>query len=309
MTTRDDYLHDRSGEPDPTIEQLEHLLAPFAHRGSDLPLDRLPAQRPAPHLRWPWVLAAAAAVLGLSFAFWPDDGVLAEGDAPRQFAATTSPQIIRLGTLATLTLQPGSEVRFEHWRKDQALFALQRGSIEARVAPYPAVQAGFFQVETGFGRVIDQGCQYVLSVDQKGARVQVTDGAVTFAFPQRTVFVPAGASTIVGADTGPSTPLFDACSAELRKAVRYYDEVAAKSRQVKAGGSDMRLKGLEMVRQHCREGRDSLPLWHMLDDADETVRDQAEEALLELIGPPPGGQTKGAHWEPDIWLAFLRSRW
>ena len=53
----DDYLWDRSGEPDPDIERLERLLAPFAHDGRAL---RSANRRGR---RWVGFLFLAAAVL------------------------------------------------------------------------------------------------------------------------------------------------------------------------------------------------------------------------------------------------------
>jgi len=307
VTRRDDHLWDRTGEPDPDIERLEQVLAPLAHDRRELPLDLLPTQRPAPApRRWPWLLAAALLLCAGGAAWLLYEPALAEGDAPRPFAALETPRTIELGDLATLTLQPGSEVRFEHWRKDEALFSLQKGGLEAHVQP--TVKPRFFQIATALGRVVDQGCRFELSLDaQDRAHVRVTEGAVTFEFPQRTVFVPAGASTIVLANSGPSTPLFDDCSAELRKTVREVDEFVEKSLTMK-DGADLRRKGVAMVAMACKVPRDSLPLWHMLFDTDETVRGEAEQALLDLVGPVGGGKSKEMHWEPDEWLSDLRLR-
>lgn len=308
MTQRDDYLWDRTGEPAPDIERLEQLLAPLAHDRRQLPLDLLPAQRPAPARatrRWPWLLAAAVLLCAGGALWLLHEPALAEGDAPREFAAGKTPRTIELGDLATLTLQPGSEVRFEHWRKDEMLFSLLEGGLEARVQP--TVKPRFFQIATALGRVVDQGCLFELSLSAPDrAHVSVTEGAVTFEFPQRSVFVPAGASTDV-ASSGPSTPLFDDCSPELQKTVREYDELVEKSLQ-KKDGPDLRRKGVAMVAEVCKVPRDSLPLWHMLFDADETVRADAEQALFDLVGPVGGGKSKETHWEPEEWLSDLRLR-
>lgn len=307
MNERDDFLWDRSGEADAELQKLEQLFAPLAHDGRELPLDALPEQLPAqptkhPVRRWPWLLAAAA-LLAIAFGMFYEtgDGPLSEGAAAREFVATDKPLRIDLGQLADVTLAPGARLRFEHWRKDQALFRLEQGSLSARVAPFPAVQAGFFQIDTKLGRVIDQGCRYELDVGDDGnASVRVTEGAVTFAFPQRTVFVPAGASTFV-TQRGPSTPVFVGTEPELRKAVQFCDDLIQK------GDTTMRSKGVAMVVDLCREPRDSLVLWHLLRDDDPVLREQAERALLDLVGPPEP-QTKGGmdRWDPEVWLAFLR---
>lgn len=307
MSERDDYLWDRSGEADPTTREIEQLFAPLAHRDRELPLDALPVQlrSATPSRRWRVTLLGLAATLTVAAVvlWWSQAPTLRPGDSACDFVATNAEMRLELGTLAELTLSPGSRLRFEHWRTDEALFRLERGKLTARVAPPPAVQAGFFQVDTALGRVIDQGCRYELTVDDDNtANVVVTEGAVTFAFPQRTVFVPAGASTNVTA-RGPSTPVFLSSSTELRKAVVYLDDLTAK------GANQMREAGAAEVVKACREQSDSLPLWHLLRDEDPALRQLAEQALIELVGPPENaGKTKEQTWDPEVWLAFLRLR-
>lgn len=305
MSERDDYLWDRSGPADPTTREIEQLLAPLAHHDRELPLDALPApRRNAPPRRWRNPLLASAAALAMAAAalWWARLPTLRPGAAARDFVAAQAPMRLELGTLAELTLAPGSRLQFLHWRPDEALFRLERGKLTARVAPPPAVQAGFFQVDTSLGRVIDQGCRYELSVDENDTHVFVTEGAVTFAFPQRTVFVPAGASTNV-TSRGPSTPIFLTSSPELRKAVRHFDDLTGK------GDGPMRAAGASELVEACREPSDSLPLWHLLRDEDPALRELAEQALLGLVGPPEeAGNAKDATWDPEVWLAFLRLR-
>lgn len=301
MNRHDDYLWDRSGAPDPTTERLERLLGGLAHDARALPLDTLPPQRqPRRRLR-PWLLAAAAAAAALVlWSAWPDDA-LHEGAGERTFVATDAPLVVPLGSLAAITLAPGSELQFSHWRADQALFRLQRGALVARVEPPPAVAPDFFVVDTPLGRVTDKGCRYELRVADDGSNhLQVEEGAVTFTFAARTVFVPAGAGTVVTAAGGPGTPLFADATPQLRKAVQAFD--AARG----SGDVGWREKSLAIVEQLCVGPRDSLPLWHALLDDEPPVRERAEAALLRLVGPPEPAVTKQAHWDAEVWLAFLR---
>lgn len=315
MNDRDDYLWNRQGAPDPLLQALEQTLAPLAHTPRPLPLDALPPQQPVPQRprRWPWLVAAAtaAATVALGTFLALRRPPLTEGAAPREFLATNTPLRLELGTLAEVTLSPDSQLRFEHWRADQVLFRLDRGELSARVAPPPAVPAGFFQVDTARGRVVDQGCQYTLRVDADGtAFVRVSEGAVTFAYPQRTVFVPAGATTTV-TEQGPSTPVFRDSSPELHKAVRWFDDLTAKVLRQKVTSPDdraMRQKGLDLVVQYCVAPRDSLPLWHALGDPDPLLQELAQRALVELVGPPEQ-PTKGGpdRWAAAVWLPHLRT--
>lgn len=303
MSERDDYLLDpAAGPPDREIEALERALAPLRWRATPWTGPQA-APRPAPRRRWPW-FAAAAAVLLAALLWWstraPHDVALRRDSAPRTFVAAARASTIRLGELAELTLQPGSELAFVHWRADEARFDLRRGVLEARVAPPPTVPPRFFVVGTAFGRVVDQGCRYTLEVlpDQR-VRVRVVEGAVTFEFPQRTVFVPAGASTEVDA-AGPTTPCFDDAPADLLAAVRADDALA----RAKATDFDARAASVKRVLQAVRREADSLVLWHLLRDDDELVRTPAREHLVELVGLPPA--TKGPPEDPEEWLPFLR---
>lgn len=307
MTHRDDnadYLWDRSGEIDPTVARLEQVLGRMAHDGRELEL-------PAPAsttgsgrvLRgWPWLVgvAAAAGVTVSLVLLWPE-AELQPGSPARTFVAKKDPVVVALGELAAITLRPDSELRFEHWRADEALFRLERGAMIARVAPPPAVAPDFFLVDTELGRVTDKGCAFELRIESDGTNaVEVTEGAVTFDFADRVVYVPAGAGTRVDAD-GPSTPVFDDCSLELRRAVRRFDSMTKK------GAVAERLEGVAAIVEASQEPRDSLVLWHLLRDDDEAVREQAEQALIDLVGPPEEIMTKGEQtWDPEVWLAFLR---
>jgi hypothetical protein len=312
MSEGSDYLFDRSGAPDPEVQALERLLAPLAHDGRPLPqLPPLPSRRPTPSRRRLPLLLAAAAALFVAFGLWIGSGPAAVELAPgagEQRVVAAGARELHFGDLATVVLQPGSELTFRRWNEKELLLSLQRGGLEARVAPPPKVVAGFFQIDTPVGRCVDQGCEYVLTLGKDGAaHVRVTKGAVEFVFPSRKVFVPAGATTDVVAGLGPSTPLFRDCSAELRKAVRAFDAAAQTKDPVPARYEA--LKSIATATKQRPERRDALPLWHLLLDDDEQVRAVAEAALLELVGPPLEGKAvkvPETHWPPEVWLRFLR---
>lgn len=292
MNERDDYLLDPAAAPDPEVAGLERALAPLRWREAPL--------RPSPRRWWGSWLAAAATLLAAAGAWaWWRDGSL-RPDAPgRTFVTGEVEQTIRLGDLAEITLKPGSELAFLHWRVDQARFALVRGGLAARVEPPPKVQRGFFVVDTPRGSVVDQGCRYTLDLLADGtAHVAVTEGAVTFALGERVAFVPAGASIEVG-PLGPRTPCFDDAAPELAAAIREFDLLAAK-------GADLgpRADALKRVLAAARAPRDSLVLWHLLRDPEPMLRQAAEAHLLDLVGPP--FPAKQSTFDPEQWLPFLR---
>lgn len=296
MSERDDYLFDPAAKPDPEVAALERALAPLRWR-------EVPLRAARPRRAWPLWLAAAAVLAAFGWwAFTGGDEPLRPNGGKRVFASASVPRTIALGDLAEITLLPDSELAFVHWRPDEALFTLARGGLVARVEPPPKVQPAWFRVDTPQGRVIDQGCRYELSVRDGAATVRVTEGAVTFVGRDRTVFVPAGASAVVEGGW-PLTPSFDEATAELRKAVREYDEVTAK-------GADLELRSMavKQVLAACRERTDSLVLWHLLRDGEPMLREAAEAHLIDLVGTPIA--SKQATFDPEEWLPFLRlSAW
>lgn len=307
MSSRDDHLWDPrnaapGAEPDAALRELEARLRPFAHDGRALDLAALPPQLPAPPRRLPWLLAAAAVLVGAVAAFFSlRDPELHVGTPPRTFTTAQISRTIALGPLVDLTLEPDSELRVEHWQADEALCRLVRGGLIARVAPPPAVQPDFFLVDTALGRVTDKGCRYELRITEDGHnRVRVTEGMVTFARGERTIWVPVGAQATI-TPKGAGTPLFDLCSKKLREVAGRYDEALWDDRP------DARVAAAKNLAIVAQDRRDSLVLWHLLADPDPRVRDIAESALLDLVGEPPDAvPSKDPHHEPAVWLAFLR---
>ncbi len=301
---RDDYLWDPQQMAVPELQALEAALASLRHRTGGFDATRRPTPR-GWRKRGPWLAAVLALAAALLVAWlWCDDG-LAPGAAPRRLHAGAAAQRFAFGDLADVELQPGTELQFEHWRADELRLQLVRGAIGVRVASPPAVAPRFFRVDTPRGAVIDLGCRYELRARSDGSEdVRVTEGAVEFALPQRTVFVPAGAGCRVVGDR-PATPTFADTEPKLLEAVAKFDAMPS------AVAADDRVEVATMLVDRCVAGRDTLVLWHLLRDPEAAIRNLAEARLLDLEGTPPGaveGVAKGdpPHAEPEVWLPFLR---
>lgn len=298
----DDYLWDGSGPVDPDVVALQQHLRSLAHDGRPLVAGprRAPSARP-----WRWLAAAALVLLAVS-TWWLRGAApeLAPGSGKRRFAADDGARTIALGKLATIELRRDSELWFVHWRADQALFALERGSIAVTVQPPPAVPLRFFQVDTALGRVIDEGCRFELTRrGDEAVTVAVQEGAVSFAAPAGSRFVPAGASLTIDPRGGPRTPIFDEAPPDLRRAVTAWDEAVATGADAGALGQAFKNVLRELERGDDR--RNSLILWHLLAAPDEFIRREAEFRLLQTIGGPDA-KVKDETWEPQEWLARLR---
>ncbi len=301
--SREDYLFDPSAEPDPEIAALEAALAPM-RLATKSPSERVLAATPK---RRAWMLLAPFAVVAAAatVAVWLWQGVrsdaLRPGSAARSFVAEQAEVTVPLGDLAVITLQPGSELEFVHWREqEQALFRLKRGGMAAYVAPPPRVPAGFFVVESPRATVVDQGCEYELVIDAEGStRVYVKSGLVTFADQERTVWVPAGARAVVGAE-GVRTPTFVAAAPAVRKLVDRID-------MLRHGKDPQRyLDSVRKLVRVCEQPGDTLPLWHLLKAGDLEVTKTVTEALFNLVGSPDG--TSSIRMFPaNEWFEHLRT--
>ncbi len=288
-----DYLWDRSGQPDPDIEHLEKTLGAlrygreYAPRALELQIARL---------RW-WPGAIAAGVL-LAMAAWqlmprpalPGDGwAVAEVRGAAQIgnrAVTPSARIgpglvMRTGRNAKLLLRsadfgqidiaPESELMVTASTPARQQFSLRRGLIHALIWAPPRR----FVVETPSARAIDLGCEYTLSVDDRGdGLLDVQTGWVAFQFGGREVFIPAGAACRAQKLAGPGIPWFRDASAAFRDSLRRFEDTSAPAELVNL---------LSAARP-----RDALTLWHLLRRVSPAQRGAVFDRFAKLVGLPPG---------------------
>lgn len=323
MRSGDDYLWDGSGPPDEDVRALEEALRPLAHDGRPLAWNALHRNRP----RWPWMLAAAL-IAAAGGAFWAggafrDDGrgtgrdavsltIVRDGRAlatEEWFTASEDNRELRLSRdgdwLGDLSLDPGSRLRVDGVSEQEAsLYLAERGRMEALVSA--DARPRFFQVGTPAARCIDLGCQYVLQVDEVGtAHVVVTTGWVAFQFDesgrQREVFVPRGAECRATRDHGPGTPRFTDTEIELVALLDAFDGELRPDRRRDLAGK---------ICSFVDSERDTLVLYHLMQDEDPVVSAAAEERLVDIAGMPPGAtQQKMVRVDPGLWLDHLRWLW
>lgn len=306
-----DYLFDgpadRDAEgaapPDPEVVALERLLGRFGHDGRAL------AQRRR-RRTWPFLVAliAAAVVVTLALALRsppeaaPEALRLARGSGgdplavDEWFEASDAERELTLDAHATLTLAPGSRLQVRRLDAGQSRFYLANGKLEAFV--FPSVKARFFQVETPATTCVDLGCRYTLDVDPEtgDAQVRVTMGQVAFVDGEREVFVPRQAECRAVRGRGAGTPRFTDCAEDLRAALDRYDAASGAER----GEHGRRVATLATA------PRDTLPLWHLLADADADTRRAAEDALVRVVGMPAGSKGSAGL---ATWREHLDSYW
>lgn len=315
---KDDYLWDRSGDPDPEIQKLETALGRFGYREQTPDFSRAALAQPAnfwqrwTRLRWNYALAAAAGLVLLLVGFglvrWskkPDAAAgpgwdIASVDGPARVDSKAIVKGTRTGKLgvgqtlvtdshskATLMVaevgavdvEPNSRLRLLAKKQGHNRMQLERGTIHAFIwAP-----AGEFAVDTPSAIAVDLGCQYTLQVDDSGAGLlRTTLGWVGFKLDDHEAFIPAGAVCATRPKIGPGTPYFEDAPASFCEALSKFDFAANTPEQKKAE--------LEEILKGARE-RDALTVWHLLSRVDAADRGRVYDRLAALV-PPPAGVTR-----------------
>lgn len=306
--TNDDYLWDKTGERDPTVEKLEELLGRHAHRPRPLP-ETDPA--PAPSF-WrprivPIVFAAAAAIVLLLTLFPRGDGYRVSGVEGVEIVRVGDSLTTGKGELATIEiadigdvrLDPDSRLSVERIGVKTHHLDLERGSLHATIlAP-----ARVFQIDTPAGRAVDLGCEYSLRVTDGGdSYLSVYTGQVSFELDGRSIYVPAGASCVSLMDKGPGVPVFDDARPEFKKLVeRVQFEASPKP---------------DLVRKLCaltEEREEALSLFHLLVGAPLEIREIIFDRLASMFPLPAGAIAKDVLDEDpevlDAWMEVMMPHW
>jgi hypothetical protein len=270
----EDYLWDRSGEPDMETVRLEQLLGALKYTGA--PARQRRRLRTA--VRW-WLAAAAVLVVGLLTVPLVLRGPLTNwrlSDGRRVRAG----QIIETGALhktkiqsndtGEVTIDPGSRLRLIAANDREQRFDLQRGAIHAYIWAPP----GRFVVDTPSSKTIDLGCSYTLEVSNNGTGLlKVELGWVAFERNRVESFIPAGAACVTRPDRGPGTPYFTDAPETLTNALARFDTSGAPS-------------ALETALVTARP-RDALSLWHLMVRTHGNQRVQVFDRFASLVSLPP----------------------
>ncbi len=309
----DEYLWNRSGEPDPEVERLELLLGGLRHRSGPLDYTRLPASIPPAGPRWRWrriVLAAAAcsAVVIVAAGVWwrspaparpaeaPPGPWIAQaltgtptvagtplrgelrvgGDGVIETDASSSVRLSAAG-VGMIDLGPGTRLRTVPSGEGEYRLALDSGTLHAHIWATP----GSFAVETPSATALDLGCSYRLDVDPDGGgRLRVTLGWVGLGQHAVESLVPQGAVCALRPGAGPGTPHFDDAPGALIEALSMIDGAAGR---MPAGALDSVLA--------AARPRDAFTLWHLLRRADGADAGRLYKRLAAL-SPPPAHVTR-----------------
>ncbi len=274
------YLWDKSGEPDPEVQRLESLLGQLGHKTGKTPV--WPAQSRS---RIPLLLAIAASVLVIAGAAW----MLRQKTRPAWQVAIVQgkPSVTRLAKGQSLTtdsesrarldindvgevqVEPNTKLSVISIKPEEHRLALERGTIHALIWAPP----GRFFVNTPSAQTVDLGCEYTLQVDKEGVGlVRVSVGWVAFENDGRESFIPAGAVCVTRPGRGPGIPYYEDAPPSLIEAVRRFDE-------------DGDATAARTVVNEARQ-RDAISLWHLLRRVPAAERGPVYDRLSQFISVP-----------------------
>jgi hypothetical protein len=283
----EDYLWDKSGEPDPEVQRLENLLAPLGHK-----LDKTPVLSLPKPIRVPYLLAIAASLLVLCGAVWvawqrtrpawqvatvsgtPSLKRLAKGESIS--TDSQSQARLNLNDVGEVEVAPNTRLSVLAIRPDEQRLALYHGTIHALIWAPP----GRFIVNTPSAQTVDLGCQYTLKVDADGVGlVEVSVGWVAFENEGRESFIPAGAACITRPGKGPGIPYYQDASSELIDALHRFDANADQS-------------AVAVILDKART-RDAISLWHLLRRVQPDDRGRVYDRLAQFITVPASVTREG----------------
>jgi hypothetical protein len=312
----DDYLWDRSGEPDPEIQHLERLLGKFRH---DSPTPVFPEIVLEPRRAvFPWRLrlfpALATAAIGVAVAvavtflvhrtrpmpttlagwnvsylqgrlrigqktYSAKQGASRLGVGQMLETDSQSRASLQAEDIGKIEVDPDTRLRLLSMGSGLKRIALDRGTIHTYIWAPP----GQFVVDTPSAVTVDLGCAYTLHVDDSGAgMVRTSLGWVGFKLNGHESFIPAGAACATRPKVGPGTPYFEDASANFRSALARFDFEDTTFEQ--------RANDVAIVLNQARN-RDALTLWHLLARVDGQQRVLVYDRLSEFV-PPPAAVTK-----------------
>jgi len=286
---RDDYLWNKSGEPDPEIQRLENLLSPLGHRGRALR---------QPGLSWrigsfPVILSIAASVLLLLGGAWivrqrmqpawkvstiqgrPSVTRLAKGQRLETDARSSA--LLEMGAVGEVSVEPETSLSVLSVKPKEQRLDLKRGTIHALIWAPP----GNFYVNTPSSQTVDLGCAYTLKVDDAGVGlVRVSTGWVAFENHGRESFIPENAACVTRPGKGPGIPYYEDAPSALRDALARFDE-----RDDPAA--------VDIILSVARP-RDAITLWHLLRRVDANRRGPVYDRLAGMIAVPKDVTREGA---------------
>lgn len=318
---QNDYLWDKRGEPDPSVEQLEEFLSPLRYEPQ--PLALAPAKYRS--RRWMWLLvpvatAATVVLFGLSFYAWRlrwsegdpwqvralsgtpsigatsilENGHLGVGETIRTDANSRAE--LQVAHLGTIEIDPNTQLQLIETTSRRHTVSLKIGKISARLWAPPFS----LYTETPSATAQDLGCAYTLEIAADGSGLmKVTSGWISVEAEGFQTLIPAGAQAETQTSLPPGSPYFADATAQFKSSLRalnfgHLDSDAA---------TDALLTLI-----HESRAADVVTLFNLLQRADASQRGVLYDRIAQLDPPPPGVTRQGIiNREPGMIEAWTRT--
>jgi len=317
------YLWEKSGDPDPELQQLENILAPLRMRDQSPDFAALQRASFMNKLR-PDFGTAFAAVATIALAIWLVSFLRPTSAAWEASATTGEPQLggkplqrgrfapgswlvtgpdstaqIQSAKIGEIEVGADTQVSLKESTPQRQLLAMRYGNLHARVFSPP----GLFIVDTPSARAIDLGCEYTLKIDKDGhGELRVLSGWVSLNGGSQSL-VPAGAMARVATGGVLSPPYFSDATPAFQQAAADFAFLAA--------GAAPKHAALETLVHDARQ-RDAFTLLNLFSRASESERLEVFDKLNQLV-PAPAGITRESarNWQVntmnDWWPAVQQS--
>jgi hypothetical protein len=297
----DDYLWDKSGDPDAEVQKLEMLLGRCASNAPIPDFKRVAVIRR--RRLWPFAIAATlilCAILGVIRFYTPANrwrAIQESGTAEVPHSLLRAGDVVRTKngsvrlqspSVGTIDLAANTTVRLIENRSRRHRLALAAGTIHAKTTSQP----GVFIIETPNARAIDLGCEYTLTIAPNGGgELHVIAGWVDLTHGFEQSLVPQGASATIASDGSLTVPVFDDAAPAFHEAMRKHDVATI----------------VALART-----RDAFTLLNLFRDSTPEERMLLYNRLKQLVPPPPSITPESIrYWTPEStelwWRPILRA--
>jgi hypothetical protein len=197
---------------------------------------------------------------------------------------------VEVADIGTVEVAPNSHVRLVNTTKKQHRLSLERGELHAKIYAPPRL----FIVDTPSAAAVDLGCEYTLSVDEKGNSIlNVLTGYVALERGDRESIVFAGATCKTDKAIGVGTPFSKDATPQFKAALDWFD--------FGGGGT----KAIDALLAGCSH-YDMITLWHLLPRVAPTDRGRIFDKLASYVKPPSTVTREGIQRANKKMLALWR---
>lgn len=242
---QNDYLWDKRGQPDPSVEQLEEFLSPLRYEAK--PLVAAPQKAPsrlrkwllvpvataaaivlialglyAWHLNWsegnPWQVRALAGSPSIGATAISGDGHLGIGETIRTDANSRAE--LEVAHLGTIEIEPNTQLQLVETGGHRHTVNLKLGKISARLWAPPFS----LYTQTPSATTQDLGCAYTLEIAPDGSGLmRVSSGWISVEAEGNQTLIPAGAQAETRTSFPPGEPYFDHATPKFKSSLRALD--------------------------------------------------------------------------------------